>query len=142
MRGRLVRSLILTVTGLAAGALAEAPLGHETLNCRPEAAPGRVLCELEVEVTRGRLVWADALVVRAPDFARPLRARVGPSNALGATDRRLRLPVALAATRSGRGELEVRARAVACLSAVGGGEVCRPLSHDLTAAVEVGVESR
>ncbi len=85
------------------------------LSCRPEAGPGRVLCELEVEASRAfRLSWADGLVVRSPDFASPLRSRVGRSQVSARTPTRLRLPIALAATGAGQGELEVSARWVVC----------------------------
>ncbi len=85
------------------------------LSCRPEAGPGRVLCELEVEA-RGalRLSWADGLVVHSPEFASPLRSRVGKSQASAKTPARLRLPIALAATSAGEGQLEVSARWVVC----------------------------
>lgn len=122
----------------AAGAAAEAPPDDARLSCRREAAPGRVLCELEVEVSRGRLAWADALVERAPDFARPLRSRVGPGSAAGGTQRRLRLPLALAATQVGSGELAVRARWVVCAPGRDGRELCSPATRTVSARVEVG----
>lgn len=118
---------------------ARAESGDEVrLSCLRQAAPGRVLCELEVEVARGRLAWADALVLRAPDTARPLRARVGPPSATGGTGRRLRLPLALAATATGSGELVVKARFVTCARAAGGKELCSPSSREVKARVEVG----
>jgi len=84
------------------------------LACRPERSPGRVLCELLVLPRGGRLEWADALVVSAPEFARPLQSRVGAAQATRGSDGSLRLPLALAATRHGSGELRVAARAVVC----------------------------
>jgi hypothetical protein len=108
------------------------------LGCRREATPGRVLCELELEVADGRLAWGDALVVRAPDFARPLRARVGPNNAAARSPRRLRLPLALAATSAGKGELAVRARLVHCRARPSGAALCVPAVRDVVAVVEVG----
>lgn len=120
---------------------AEPPVEDARLACRREAAPGRVLCELEVEVTRGRLAWADALVERTPEFARALRSRVGPRSATGGTSRRLRLPLALAATATGQGELAVRARWVACAPLETGRELCSPQTRLITARVEVGSDS-
>jgi len=108
------------------------------LSCRREPGPGRVLCELEVEVPSGRLAWADALVVKAPSFARPLRARVGPKSATGGTERRLRLPIALGATQTGKGELRVRARWVRCRARAGQRELCEPGARTVSAPVEVG----
>jgi hypothetical protein len=132
-------ALVLCVVAFAAlaprPARAAAPLVR--LSCRPAAAPGRVSCELEIEVAEGRLAWADALVVRAPPFARPLRARVSPRQASQRLDRRVRLPISLAATASGKGTLEVKARSVVCLR-TGRAERCTPHLEQVTADVEVG----
>ena len=49
------------------------------LECQRRPTPGRVLCEAELELSSGVLRWVDVLVVEAPAFARPLRARVGSS---------------------------------------------------------------
>lgn len=106
------------------------------LSCQRRPTAGRVLCEAELEVDRGVLRWADVLVVRAPDFARPLRARVGPSGLFMKTERRQRLQLALAATEPGAGLLEVRARAVVCPDASGAS--CRALSRASAASVAVG----
>lgn len=106
------------------------------LSCQRRPTAGRVLCEAELEVDRGVLRWADVLVVRAPDFARPLRARVGPSGLFMKTERRQRLQLALAATALGVGQLEVRARAVVCPDPSGKG--CRALSREGAARVAVG----
>lgn len=127
-----------TVLFVAPGVVADVPPEDARLSCRREAAPGRVLCELEVEVTRGRLAWADALVERTPEFARALRTRVGPGSAAGGTARRLRLPLVLAATATGSGELGVRARYVACAPTGEGRELCSPSSRVVSARVEVG----
>ncbi|MBK7581722.1 MAG: hypothetical protein IPI67_16120 [Myxococcales bacterium] len=108
------------------------------LSCRREAVPGRVLCEVEVEVPRGRLAWADVLVTRTPDFARTLKARIGPRSASGGTPRRLRLPLALAATRTGSGEVVATARWVMCVPRTFGGELCSPQTRSITTRVEVG----
>jgi hypothetical protein len=106
------------------------------LECQRRPAAGRVLCEVEIEVDRGVLRWADVLVVRAPDFAKPLRARVGPSGLFMKTERRQRLQLALAATELGDGQLQVRARAAVCPDA--SGLNCRALSREGTGRVSVG----
>ena len=53
----------------AEGVAAEPPSDEARLACRREAAPGRVLCELEVEVTDSTRVafrgWVDIHVVAA-----------------------------------------------------------------------------
>lgn len=105
------------------------------LTCTPEPAPGRVACELELEIERGRLAWFDAVVLSAPDFAPPLRARVASSSASSRTDRRARLPISLLARREGRGTLAVRARAVVC-----DGRRCRTEQRDVEAEVKVGAD--
>jgi hypothetical protein len=97
-----------------------------------------VLCEVELEVSRGRLPWADALVTAAPGFVRPLRSRVGPRQAGARQDTRIRLPIALVATASGHGRLEVRARAVVCTRSPEGPELCLPDTRTLRTDVHVG----
>jgi hypothetical protein len=108
------------------------------LSCRPEAAPGRVLCELKYQPAAGaRLVWADALVTRAPDFVRPLRSRVSRERfgAAGLDDRKLSL--AFLASRPGVGSVMVRARAVVCRGQ-GQTESCKPQTQDVEAEIRVG----
>lgn len=72
-----------------------------------------MLCELLVTGTP-RVVWADALVTRAPEFALPLRARVSLSQSTKHEETRVVLPIALVAVASGEGVLEVTARGVVC----------------------------
>jgi hypothetical protein len=106
------------------------------LVCPSRPGPGRVVCEVELEVEAGSLAWADVLVTEAPPFAAPLRARVGPSALFMKTEQRWRLQLALAATRAGAGRLRVRARAVWCSDA--GARPCSPLARDAEASVQVG----
>jgi hypothetical protein len=106
------------------------------LVCAPRPAPGRVVCEVEIEVETGSLAWADVLVTEAPTFAAPLRARVGPSALFMKTEQRWRLQLALAATGAGTGRLRVRARAVWCADAAE--RFCRPMARDAEASVQVG----
>ena len=82
------------------------------------------------------LAWADVLVLEAPAFAPPLRARVGPSGLFMKTEQRQRLQLALAATEAGEGVLRIRARAVRCPDA--SGLDCQPLVAEARAAVAVG----
>jgi hypothetical protein len=108
------------------------------LSCRPEAAPGRVLCELRYRAPVGeRLVWADALVTRAPDFAKPLRSRLSPERfgVAGAGERKLSL--AFVASHPGVGLVTVRARGVLC-QGQGPTESCRPQSRDVEAEIRAG----
>jgi hypothetical protein len=106
------------------------------LVCPPRPGPGRVVCEVELEVETGALAWADVLVTEAPSFAAPLRARVGPSALFMKTEQRWRLQLALAATRAGAGRLRVRARAVWCSRE--GTRACRPVAREAEASVQVG----
>lgn len=108
------------------------------LVCRPEAAPGRVLCELKFVAQPGaRLVWADALVTSAPEFVRPLRARTPPERFKGAGASERKLSLGFVAAQAGVGRVMVKARAVVCLGE-GQQERCRPESHDVSAEVRVG----
>ncbi|HKY35939.1 MAG TPA: hypothetical protein VJN18_08375 [Polyangiaceae bacterium] len=131
--------LLLVGSLLAPSAVATEPRGFVTaLSCRPEAAPGRVLCELTYQAPSGaRLVWVDALVTRAPDFVRPLRSRLGPGRfgAAGSGERRLSL--AFVAGQNGVGLVTVRARGVVCRGS-GPAESCRPEGHDVQTEIRVG----
>ncbi|HKO92682.1 MAG TPA: hypothetical protein VJU61_16115, partial [Polyangiaceae bacterium] len=123
------------------GTLGAAPLPPAAefsarLQCQRRSTPGRVLCEAELEVQSGVLRWGDVLVLEAPEFARPLRSRVGPSALFMQSERRQRLQLALAAARDGTGSLRVRARGVVCPDA--SGQSCRAVSHELSAPVLVG----
>jgi hypothetical protein len=138
MRRRTQNSWLLA--GLLLGASAEAEpaaLGAQ-LSCRPEAAPGRVLCELKYQAPSGsRLVWVDALVTRTPDFVKPLRSRLGPERfgAAGSGERRLSL--AFVANQNGVGIVAVRARGVVCRGS-GQTESCRPQTRHVQAEIRVG----
>jgi len=124
-----VRCLAVVLFAFAAPASA-APEPVTDLRCRAEPSPGRVLCELEITSERGRLAWADALVVATPPFARPLRSRVAGREV---TERRREVPLAFVATAAGEGEIEVEARAVVC------DDVCLPVSRRVRAPLRVGV---
>lgn len=127
-------ALALAVTNVAA----DAPGMSAALSCRPEAAPGRVLCEVQCAASAGaRLVWADALVTGAPAFARPLRARVSPERFAEAGQTLRKLGLAFVASQPGVGRVSVRARAVVCRGE-GEQESCRPETHDVQAEIRVG----
>lgn len=135
MRGWLILCAALL---LAADDAAAAPPGvlSARLECQRRATPGRVLCEAELEVETGTLVWADVLVLDAPGFAPPLRARVGPGAVFMKTEQRHRLQLALAATAAGEGVLRVRGRAVVCPDRAG--TDCHALVRQAEAVVAVG----
>lgn len=128
-------ALVLLVAGASASAQQQAVQAE--LSCRPEAAPGRVLCELKYSAPSGaRIVWADALVTRAPEFARPLRSRVSPGRFQDDADER-KLTFAFVATSAGVGTVEVQARAVVCRG-TGAHERCRPQTLARSAELRVG----
>lgn len=127
----------LLVAGTLVTSHAQARVPLVSARCQAEPGPGRVRCEVEVEVREGELSWADTIVRRAPAHARPLRSRVGPDEALTRTDRRLRLPLSLVATENGRGELQLVVRAVHCRQAKGG-RSCRTHVRRLSTTVQVG----
>jgi hypothetical protein len=135
---RLASALWLSACVLTVPAAADEADVNAALACRPEAAPGRVLCELTFSA-RGvaRLVWADALVTATPAFAKPLRSRVTPERSLDAESTQRKLSLAFVATQSGIGEVTVRARAVLCRGQ-GQNERCHPESHDVHAELRVG----
>jgi len=120
-------------------AAAQGPLSGR-LMCQAVPAPGRVLCEVDLTTARGRLVWADALVVLSPDFARPLRARVGASQEPRSSESELKLSLAFMAVRAGRAPVEIVARAVICPPGVPDAEPkdCGPEFVRLGAELAVG----
>jgi hypothetical protein len=133
--GLLALGLALTLTSLASADTAEM---SAELSCRPEAAPGRVLCELKYAARDGaRLTWADALVTATPAFVKPLRSRVTPERSLDAQASTRKLSLAFVAAQSGVGQVTVRARAVVCRGA-GSAERCHPETHDVQAEIRVG----
>jgi hypothetical protein len=139
-RARCIGALLASLAQAAPLAAAPPPELSAHLTCQRRPTPGRVLCEAELELSSGVLRWADVLVVGAPDFAWPLRARVGPSALFMKTERRQRLQLALAATEVGEGSLRVRARAVACPDTTG--RDCRPQVREIEANVSVGPITR
>ena len=126
------------LVALATTVGAETPGLSASLTCRPEAAPGRVLCELTCAAAPGaRLVWADALVTEAPAFARPLRSRVSPERFGETGQNQRKLSLAFVAAQPGTGPVSVRARAVVCRGQ-GDAERCQPEIRDVTAQLRVG----
>lgn len=140
MHRRTLNSLAGLALALTTGVSSAAePAGVTVqLGCRPEAAPGRVLCELQYRAASGaRLVWADALVTKTPDFARPLRSRVSPERFTDTAPSERKLSLGFVASHAGVGRVGVRARAVVCRGQ-GKAEACRPETHDVTAELRVG----
>jgi hypothetical protein len=136
MRASLRPLLIALGATFAVGVSAAEPMLTAQLTCQRAAGPGRLLCELNTRARSGKLVWSDALVVRAPDFARPLRSRfvaqLDSSGAQGASAK-----LALVAGAAGQGKLELLARGVVCNEGANG-EWCAPEVLPVSALIEVG----
>ncbi len=135
-RLRLLSLALLSSFAAGASAAERRPALSVELDCQRGAKPGRILCELTTRASSGQLLWSDALVVRAPPFARPLRSRfVAQLDASGAP--RASAKLALVATTEGLGTLELLARAVVCRDAPNG-QWCAPEVQPVTAELAVG----
>lgn len=142
MRHRTWAELLLAaaVLGSSPTAAAQDAGVRVELTCRPEAAPGRVLCQLEYLANTGlRLTWVDALVKSSPRFARPLRSRVTPERFKEAGPSERKLSLAFVASTGGVGTVIVQARAVVC-SGQAPQERCWPERHEVEAQLRVGAQ--
>ena len=144
MRGlvfRGVRSVLAQGLGAAVALFAGTTSADDglgvTFACEPKSSRGRVLCEVEIEALRGKLAWADAVVLSAPDFAPPLKTRVGSQGEKARSDRRVRLPIAFLAKTEGTGPVTIRARAVVCAQG-GDGESCVTATRTVSAELRAG----
>lgn len=132
--------LAAAVLGPSPAAAAQDAGVRVALTCRPEAAPGRVLCELKYVANTGlRLAWVDALVKSSPQFARPLRSRVTPERFKEAGPSERKLSLAFVASAGGVGTVTVQARAVVC-SGHAERERCWPERHEVETELRVGAQ--
>ena len=106
------------------------------LSCRPIEGPGRVVCELTARATEGKLVWSDAIVVRAPAFAKPLRSRFVAQLGTAAAPGGAWAKLALVASEAGAGKLELLARGVICREGPAG-EWCEPVRAPVSVDIRV-----
>ncbi len=135
MRGW-VLAIVASVIG-AAHPIAGDPGGTATMRCDPVAEPGRVRCAVELRPADGLEVrHADVVIVAAPDFAQPLKGRIGPDDAVARDPLVWRWTLALVARRNGRGEVSAEVRAVLCPRERG--RPCRPRVLAVKAEVVVG----
>jgi hypothetical protein len=105
-----------------------------TLSCQPEVGYSRLLCRVDFRAApAGRLVWADALVTRAPASLQPLRARVLAKLADDARSGQAGL--GFVSSAGGAGKVGVRARAVVCERDVSDPAGCRPFERELSSDV-------
>ena len=100
----------------------------------PAAAPGRVVCSVILRASKQRLVWADVLVTATPNFAKPLRARIGFPQRSEYAEQSVTLPVPLVAIAEGTGRIAVEGRVVLC---AGKGRACSSRRVELTGVVQV-----
>ena len=129
-------TLIVGCTVLRAAPVCADGSGLEVAaHCDRAPAPGRVLCEVSAKPRSGRLVWSDVLVVRAPEFARPLRSRV--LAVLGTSPELATAKLALVAVQPGQGRLDLLVRGVIC-QAANAAQGCKAVSQPLSAVLEVG----
>lgn len=119
---------------LAPSAKADEPALRAHLRCERAPGSGRIVCELRVGAVLGKLVWSDALVVRAPPFARPLRARIA-AQLIASEGSAASAKFALVASRPGRGRLDLLVRGVVCRTAAGG--LCSPEVVTVSTLLEV-----
>jgi len=106
------------------------------VDCAPSPGPGRVQCVVRLRPVGGTLHFSDALVLSAPPFAPPVRDRVAVRDAKRSDGAGADLPLVLAATGDGDGELYVLARATVCSE-----RGCRPVQGEATARVVVGASN-
>jgi len=130
--------MLAFVSVVSSSAAAQGTNAEVELSCHPEAAPGRVICEVACNAAPGlRLAWLDALVTHAPDFVKPLRSRVSAPRALDAASGQRKLSLAVVAMRGGMGELGVTIRLVLCRGR-GAEERCFVERRPVAATVRVG----
>jgi hypothetical protein len=133
-----MRSALLVVAlGLLVSTSAAEDAADVTLGCQPALDSGRIVCHVDYRSSsRGLLVWADALVVEAPPFVRPLRARA-PA-VVEADGAKARAGLAFVPSSGGSGKISVRARLVSCGRGAGEDlERCRPSERELETTLVV-----
>jgi hypothetical protein len=137
MKARLGLLSVLLGLAFSGRVQADANALQARLSCQRASGPGRVLCELTSKPSAGKLVWSDALVVRAPGFARPLRSRFVAQLGAGSEPGAAWAKLALVASGPGQGQLELLARGVVCPEP-GAGELCKAVAVPVSTLVQVG----
>jgi hypothetical protein len=113
------------------------PAAVATLQCDHPTEPGRVRCAVEARARAGLTIqWGDVAIARAPEFAAPLKGRVGPRDATTKDDAVWRWTFALVAKSRGRGELRARVHLVVCEGDAG--DRCAPHVVDAVVPLVVG----
>jgi len=128
-------ALSTSLAFVSAARAADSPFRAD-LSCRPIEGPGRVVCELTARASEGKLVWSDAIVVRAPAFAKPLRSRIVAQLGSAGTPGGASAKLALVASEVGTGTLELLARGVICREGPAG-EWCEPVRSPVSVEIRV-----
>lgn len=117
------------------------PEALASMQCDRASEPGRVRCTVEVRVEGGRTIaWADVAILALPDFASPLKGRIGPEDALVREPASTKWAFGLVARRAGQGEAKARVRVVVCQAPRGDSTPprCAPSTVDVKTQVTVG----
>ena len=128
------------LVALSVAAPAGADIGIQAdLSCARRSDPGRVGCEISVQSDSKAhtLRWVDGLVVEAPHFLAPLRARVTaelPSEGRASAT----VPLAFLASELGRGLIRIEVRAVLCPEAGESAQRCVPATLNISKQITVG----
>ena len=108
------------------------------MTCERIQQPGRIRCEVEARApastATSAIRWGDVEIVQVPAFIVPLKGRIGPRDATTREPEVWRWAFALAAREKGAGDVQARARLVACR-----GERCATRVVPVSARVVVGV---
>jgi hypothetical protein len=83
------------------------------MQCARVTEPGRVRCDVEAR-SRDAIRWGDVQLLSVPDFAQPLKGRIGPNEATSRDDAVWRWGFAVVARRAGSGDVVARVRLVSC----------------------------
>lgn len=110
----------------------DSPLRAQVV-CERAGAVGRVRCDVEAQIDGSRITWGDAQILDCPNFAFPLKGRIGPDDAAVRTPERWRWAFGLVAKELGSGSISVRVRVVVC-----NGETCHATSVIVAAPLVVG----
>jgi hypothetical protein len=113
---------------------AEAPPATASMQCEPNAEPGRVRCTVEARARTGAVIrWGDVVIAAAPERMAPLRGRISPAEATTRDDGVWRWGLALVARERGTFDVRVRARLVVCEA-----DRCAPFEVEAAVPVVVG----
>jgi hypothetical protein len=135
MRRIALGALCMVVLGAGSSARADEPKPAVALQCDRATEPGRVRCSVEAKVGAGEAIrWGDVEILETPDFAQPLKGRVGPKEASTREDAAWRWGFALLARRAGTGALKARVRVVVCVEKSG----CTPHTVEAQTTLRVG----